>query len=68
MTGWLRADEAAVLLGTTVGNVHVIAHRLGWHRTKRGRLALYAADDVWRAWDNRQVSETPATAANGPGA
>lgn len=43
---WLRPDEVAVLLGTTVGNVHVLAHRRGWRRTGKGRTLRYLLDDV----------------------
>lgn len=43
---WLRADEAAIWLGTSVGNVRVIAHRRKWRTARVGREALYSTDDV----------------------
>lgn len=43
---WLRADEAAAYLRTTVANVWVIAHRREWRTVKQGRTVTYHIDDV----------------------
>lgn len=43
-TTWIRADEAAVLLGVSVSHVHVIAHRHGWRRCGSGRATRYTLD------------------------
>lgn len=43
---WVRPDEAAVWLETTVANVHVLAHRRGWQRQGKGKALRYALDDV----------------------
>jgi len=42
----MRPDEAAVALRTSVGNVHVLAHRRGWKRNGQGRDVRYAYEDV----------------------
>ena len=55
MTGWVQADEAAVLLGTTVGNVHVIAHRRHWPRRKTGRVTRYPIDRVLAEKETRDT-------------
>lgn len=43
---WVRPDEAAVWLRTTVANVHVLAHRRQWRRRGTGRSLRYLLDDV----------------------
>lgn len=57
MTGWVRADEAAVLLGTTVGNVHVIAHRRSWERRGVGRTVRYRLTDAMGEVERRSADE-----------
>lgn len=43
---WVRPDEAAVWLRTTVANVHVLAHRRQWRRRGAGRSLRYLLDDI----------------------
>lgn len=46
MSDWLRPDEAAAWLRTSVGNTRVLAHRLQWRRRWIGRNVEYHIDDV----------------------
>lgn len=55
-TVWLRPDEVAVLLHTTVGNVHVLAHRKRWRRQGRGRTLRYSLDDINATTEPRRVT------------
>lgn len=43
---WVRADEAAAALKTTIANVRVLAHRHGWRRIRLGRHVAYHLDDI----------------------
>jgi len=52
-TIWLRPDEAAVWLGTTVGNIHVLAHRNQWRRQGHAGTLRYNLDDIEQTATNR---------------
>lgn len=46
MSDWLRPDEAAAWLRTSVGNIRVLAHRGRWRRQWTGSQVAYHIDDV----------------------
>lgn len=46
MTPWLLPDEAAAALRITTAHAHVLAHREGWRKRRRGRMVWYHVDDV----------------------
>lgn len=52
---WLRPQEAAVLLGVTMGNVRTIAHRKRWRSLRVGNESAYRYDDVIAEFDRRRV-------------
>lgn len=60
MTAWVRADEAAVALKTTIANVRVLAHRDGWRRIRLGRHVAYHLDDIADT-DARRAEREPST-------
>jgi len=54
---WLRPDEAAAWLRTTVANVHVLAHRRRWRRQGHGLTLRYHWDDVSAEATRRRLHE-----------
>lgn len=58
MSAWVRADEAAAALKTTIANVRVLAHRHGWRRIRLGKEVAYHLDDVADT-DARRAAEQP---------
>ena len=56
MTGWWAPDVAALWLGTTVGNVHVLAHRHRWQRQRVDGRVCYLATDVDDTRVDRQLT------------
>lgn len=60
MSAWVRADEAAAALKTTIANVRVLAHRHGWRRIRLGREVAYHLDDIADT-DARRADQQPST-------
>ena len=56
MTGWWTPDVAALWLGTTIGNVHVLAYRRGWRRQRINGHIHYSAVDVDDTRVDRQLT------------
>jgi len=52
---WLRPDEAAYMLGITIGNVRVLAHRRKWQRQRDPDGIRYLYDDVHQELERRDT-------------